>query len=45
MRSPRFENLELTAAVIITAGLVAGNLFLFFPFQRDNRLPDQYAPR
>lgn len=31
------ERLELVCAVIVTAGLVAGNLMLFFPFQQDNR--------
>ena len=37
MRGFKLESLELVCAVIVTAGLVAGNLLLFFPFQHDNR--------
>lgn len=44
MRHLKLENLELICAVIVTAGLVAGNLLLFFPFQRDNRSSPPPAP-
>jgi len=36
------EGLEVLAAVVVTAGLVAGNLVLFSPLRVDNRL--QPAP-
>jgi hypothetical protein len=32
------ESIEVVAAVIVTAGLVGGNLFLFAPLLRDNRI-------
>ena len=36
------ETLEVLAAVVVTAGLVAGNLVLFSPLRLDNRV--QPAP-
>ena len=30
--------LEVIAAIVVTAGLVAGNLLLFSPLQIDNRI-------
>ena len=44
MRPLKVDNLELIFAVIVTAGLVAGNLLLFFPFQHDNRSSPPPAP-
>ena len=38
MRNSMIESLEITCAVIVTAGLVAGNMFLFSPLRTDNRL-------
>ena len=38
MQSKVAEILEVVTAVIVTAGLVAGNLFLFAPLRRDNRV-------
>ena len=35
------EALEVAAAAVVTAGLVAGNLFLFSPLRSDNRVKDQ----
>jgi hypothetical protein len=32
------EGLEVLAAVVVTAGLVAGNLVLFSPLRVDNRV-------
>ena len=32
------ELLEVVAAIVVTAGLVAGNLLLFSPLQVDNRI-------
>ena len=32
------EGLEVVAAVVVTAGLVAGNLVLFSPLRVDNRV-------
>ena len=44
MRGFKLESLELVCAVIVTAGLVAGNLLLFFPFQHDNRFKTPSGP-
>ena len=33
--------LEVAVAVVVTAGLVAGNLFLFSPLRSDNRVKNQ----
>ena len=41
MKLPKAENLELAAALIVTAGLVAGNMYFFFPFREDTRLKNQ----
>ena len=38
MRNSMVESLEITCAVIVTAGLVAGNMFLFSSLRTDNRL-------
>ena len=40
MKHPKAENLELAAALIVTAGLVAGNMYFFFPFREDTRFKD-----
>ena len=37
MKFPKAENLELVAALIVAAGLVAGNMYFFFPFREDTR--------
>ena len=42
MQSKTSEDLEVVVAVVVTAGLVAGNLVLFSPLRVDNRL--QPAP-
>ena len=42
MQAKTSEGLEVFAAVVVTAGLVAGNLVLFSPLRVDNRV--QPAP-
>ena len=42
MQAKTSEGLEVLAAVVVTAGLVAGNLVLFSPLRVDNRV--QPAP-
>ena len=42
MQAKTSEGLEVLAAVVVTAGLVAGNLVLFSPLRVDNRV--QSAP-
>ena len=42
MQAKTSEALEVLAAVVVTAGLVAGNLVLFSPLRVDNRV--QPAP-
>ena len=37
LKFPKAENLELVAALIVAAGLVAGNMYFFFPFREDTR--------
>ena len=39
MQPKTSEGLEVLAAVVVTAGLVAGNLVLFSPLRVDNRVP------
>ena len=39
MQTKTSEGLEILAAVVVTAGLVAGNLVLFSPLRVDNRVP------
>ena len=39
MQAKTSEALEVLAAVVVTAGLVAGNLVLFSPLRVDNRVP------
>ena len=39
MQAKTSEGLEVLAAVVVTAGLVAGNLVLFSPLRVDNRVP------
>ena len=39
MQAKTLEGLEVLAAVVVTAGLVAGNLVLFSPLRVDNRVP------
>ena len=43
MKLPKAENLELAAALMVTAGLVAGNMYFFFPFREDTRFKNQGA--
>ena len=43
MHSNIAEVLEVVAAVIVTTGLVAGNLLLFAPVRRDNRVKTQVS--
>ena len=38
MQGKTSEGLEVLAAVVVTAGLVAGNLVLFSPLRVDNRV-------
>ena len=38
MQAKTSEGLEVLAAVVVTAGLVAGNLVLFSPLRVDNRV-------
>ena len=38
MQAKNSEGLEVLAAVVVTAGLVAGNLVLFSPLRVDNRV-------
>jgi len=38
MQAKTSEGLEVLAAVVVTAGLVAGNLVLFSPLRVDNRI-------
>ena len=38
MQAKTLEGLEVLAAVVVTAGLVAGNLVLFSPLRVDNRV-------
>jgi len=38
MQAKTSEHLEVVAAVVVTAGLVAGNLILFSPLRVDNRV-------
>ena len=38
MQAKTSEGLEVLVAVVVTAGLVAGNLFLFSPLRVDNRI-------
>ena len=38
MRAKTSEGLEVVVAVVVTAGLVAGNLVLFSPLRVDNRV-------
>jgi hypothetical protein len=38
MQAKTPEGLEVLAAVVVTAGLVAGNLVLFSPLRVDNRV-------
>ena len=41
MQAKTSEGLEILVAVVVTAGLVAGNLVLFSPLRVDNRVqPD-----
>ena len=41
MQPKTSEGFEVLAAVVVTAGLVAGNLVLFLPLRVDNRVqPD-----
>ena len=42
MQAKTLEGLEVLAAVVVTAGLLAGNLVLFSPLRVDNRV--QPAP-
>jgi len=37
MQAKTLEGLEVVVAVVVTAGLVAGNLVLFSPLRVDNR--------
>ncbi|MDC3049155.1 hypothetical protein [Synechococcus sp. CC9605] len=39
MQAKTSEGLEVLAAVVVAAGLVAGNLVLFSPLRVDNRVP------
>ena len=39
MQAKTSEGLEVLAAVVVTAGFVAGNLVLFSPLRVDNRVP------
>ena len=43
MHSKIAEVLEVVAAVIVTTGLVAGNLLLFAPLRTDNRVNTQVS--
>ena len=43
MQAKTSEALEVLAAVVVTAGLVAGNLVLFSPLRVDNRVPPAAA--
>ena len=43
MQPKTSEGLEVLAAVVVTAGLVAGNLVLFSPLRVDNRVPPALA--
>ena len=43
MQAKTSEGLEVLAAVVVTAGLVAGNLVLFSPLRVDNRVPPASA--
>jgi len=38
MQAKTSEGLEVLVAVVVTAGLVAGNLVLFSPLRVDNRI-------
>ena len=38
------ESLEVIAALVVTAGLVSGNLFLFSPLRTDNRVKASPPP-
>ena len=38
------EMLEVVAAIVVTAGLVAGNLLLFSPLRTDNRIKAPAPP-
>ena len=38
------ESLEIIAALVVTAGLVGGNLFLFSPLRTDNRVKAPNPP-
>ena len=43
MQAKTSEGLEVIVAVVVTAGLVAGNLVLFSPLRFDNRIPVSYT--
>jgi len=38
------ESLEIIAALVVAAGLVGGNLFLFSPLRTDNRVKGPIPP-
>jgi len=45
MHAKTSEAIEVLAAVVVTAGLVAGNLVLFSPLRVDNRVPSAPASK
>ena len=46
MQDKTTESVEVVAAIIVTAGLVMGNLALFAPLRTDNRTkPPELSPQ
>ena len=44
MQKQTSEILEVLAAIVVTAGLVAGNMLLFAPLRTDNRVKPPAPP-
>ena len=44
MQNKPSESLEVLAAIVVTAGLVGGNMLLFAPLRSDNRVKPPDPP-
>ena len=44
MQNKTSESLEVIAAIVVTAGLVGGNMLLFAPLRTDNRVKPPDPP-
>ena len=44
MQNKTSESLEVIAAIVVTAGLVGGNMLLFAPLRTDNRVTPPAPP-